>query len=574
MREAVCMGDYCKVAQLRSTSDKLKSSTGLQRSVAKGGPDLTRSNASLVSGASLGDLVTQSDGTVMSLAEVVEGNGRKKSSMMPAIKLGDGEDDEDGAADGAADEADTSEQSFATRGLAAALAETAAAAPTHRIAYRAILLDRTLRGLGIEEDDPSPPGVLQQFEAKTRRRMDLYYHQAHVCAACAQWYERQSRRRAAELELCTGVYLPEQTLAGEAAPPGVRRSSKASLRSSGASGISTTRIAERASLPTTEQAAAMPKEPPGSLQRAMVRTSVSLPSLKPPHLGIAPRVSTGRVLQQTMAPADLSAPFVPFALPPVSDAQPAPLYAPVAAPASAAYAPAPAPLPPLPPPPAPKLLDTAEPAALDPAERAAAEAAAAAVAAEAEAAVARAKAEEAAAAEAGYGSDAEVAAATEEAPPPGEPPADLVRVSTPVQADGSVAFDLDHPDGTPGSPSMRSRPATADDAEVAEATGEAAAPSEEAIAAAAAADLVRVSTPVQADGSVALDLDHPDGTPASPSSKSRPATADEAAPEAEATGAAIAAAEAADLVRVSTPVQADGTVAFDVEHPDGTPASP
>jgi len=196
MREAVCMGDYCKVAQLRSTSDKLKSSTGLQRSVAKGGPDLTRSNASLVSGASLGDLVTQSDGTVMSLAEVVEGNGRKKSSMMPAIKLGDGEDDEDGAADGAADEADTSEQSFATRGLAAALAETAAAAPTHRIAYRAILLDRTLRGLGIEEDDPSPPGVLQQFEAKTRRRMDLYYHQAHVCAACAQWYERQSRRRA------------------------------------------------------------------------------------------------------------------------------------------------------------------------------------------------------------------------------------------------------------------------------------------------------------------------------------------------------------------------------------------
>jgi hypothetical protein len=52
----------------------------------------------------------------------------------------------------------------------------------------AILLDRYLREFGIEEDDVAPPAVLQQFEAKARRRLELYYKQAHVCPNCARWY--------------------------------------------------------------------------------------------------------------------------------------------------------------------------------------------------------------------------------------------------------------------------------------------------------------------------------------------------------------------------------------------------
>ena len=72
--------------------------------------------------------------------------------------------------------------------------------PTQRVPYRAILLDRTLRAIGVAEDDAAPPGVLQEFEAKARRRLELYYKPAHVCANCARWYERQSRRRAAELD--------------------------------------------------------------------------------------------------------------------------------------------------------------------------------------------------------------------------------------------------------------------------------------------------------------------------------------------------------------------------------------
>ena len=39
-------------------------------------------------------------------------------------------------------------------------------APSQRIAYRAILLDRTLRGLGITEDEPAPPEVLQEVPCR------------------------------------------------------------------------------------------------------------------------------------------------------------------------------------------------------------------------------------------------------------------------------------------------------------------------------------------------------------------------------------------------------------------------
>ena len=89
-----------------------------------------------------------------------------------------------------------------------ALEEIKSRAPTHRVAYRAILLDRTLRALGVDEESAAPPGVLQEFEAKTRRKLDLYYKQAHVCATCMCWYERQSRRRAAELDALNSPAMP------------------------------------------------------------------------------------------------------------------------------------------------------------------------------------------------------------------------------------------------------------------------------------------------------------------------------------------------------------------------------
>ena len=97
-------------------------------------------------------------------------------------------------AEGAAGEEDEEEQKGGGRLGDAPWAAAGAAKPppTHRIAYRAILLDRTLRALDVHEDDAAPPGVLQQFEGKTRRRMDLYYRPAHVCAACAMWCAQPS----------------------------------------------------------------------------------------------------------------------------------------------------------------------------------------------------------------------------------------------------------------------------------------------------------------------------------------------------------------------------------------------
>lgn len=183
-----------------------------------------------------------------------------------------------------------------SRGLTAAVAEGMQTAPSHRILYRAILLDRTLRGLGIEEDDPAPSGVLLQFEAKTRRKMDLYYRPAHVCATCARWYERQSMRRTAELAEqthCKGAQprgggVPPLGLS--AAALGLASHVSSTTASAALGGVRISRPS--ASLAKLSNILAKPQPQlllaegaasSASLQRAMLKSSVSLPTPSKPN---------------------------------------------------------------------------------------------------------------------------------------------------------------------------------------------------------------------------------------------------------------------------------------------------
>ena len=92
----VCMGDYCKFSELREASTKPQGA--LRRSKSTSGMDaLSYTNAILLRGDSLGEMVVQSDGSVRSMAEVVAQTSKAKSSMLPAIELG-GEGE--GASDG------------------------------------------------------------------------------------------------------------------------------------------------------------------------------------------------------------------------------------------------------------------------------------------------------------------------------------------------------------------------------------------------------------------------------------------------------------------------------------------
>ena len=170
------------------------------------------------------------------------------------------------------------------------------------VADRAILLDRTLRALGIEEDDPAPPGVLQQFEAKTRRRLDLYYKSAHVCANCARWYERQSRRRAAELDALNSplepLLYPSKAAVARLSTMGEVAMAAAGSGDAGTPGEASEasrKVAERPRRPSKTRARnasvsssfhCSDTNMPESFQRAMMRTSASFPALT-----LAPTVS-------------------------------------------------------------------------------------------------------------------------------------------------------------------------------------------------------------------------------------------------------------------------------------------
>jgi len=178
--------------------------------------------------------------------------------------------------------------------------------------------------------------------------------------------------------------------------------------------------------------------------------------------------------------------------------------------------------------------------------------------------------------------------------------AGLVRIYAPVQEDGSVEVDLEHLDGSPASP-PRSRRTTAE-------VGSPPTPVPMFPLDDEGAGLVRICAPVQEDGSVEVDLEHLDGSPASPPRSRRttaevgspptpvpmfpppePATIEDESDAAEArptvgsepqpaeavpAEAVSAPAVATDLVRICAPVQEDGSVEVDLEHLDGSPASP
>ena len=174
--------------------------------------------------------------------------------------------------------------------------------PTHRIAYRSILLDRTLRNLGIHEDDPAPPVVLQEFEAKTRRRMDLHYRQAHVCQNCARWYERLSRQRAAELDTNNSPLMP--LLRQSATAPAIGRTlprvdeaysgGDEAVEAGAPAGGSARDAADSQPLASAKSVVGLlpssygSSVAPASLARAMMRTSASLPALHDPKRPIPP----------------------------------------------------------------------------------------------------------------------------------------------------------------------------------------------------------------------------------------------------------------------------------------------
>lgn len=204
-------------------------------------------------------------------------------------------------------------------GVEVAVALSTQPTPSHRIPYRAILLDRTLRALGVGEDDIAPPGVLQQFEAKTRRRLELYYKPAHVCTSCSCWcaalqhthprartrsarvliacacppalphrYDRQSRRRAAELDGDNSPLLPVAALASSSL--GLSNSAAAAIAMAQVSDAELAGRAEEGTAVGGSQAAPLLRprrtrggmsgvNAPVSLARAMMRASASMPAL-------------------------------------------------------------------------------------------------------------------------------------------------------------------------------------------------------------------------------------------------------------------------------------------------------
>ena len=85
-------------------------------------------------------------------------------------------------------------------GKGSAAAEPPPPSPaTHTIAYKAVLLSRMLREERVEDDDACPEQLLITFEAKVRKRMELYYRPVGVCEACFHYYTHMLLRRSGEL---------------------------------------------------------------------------------------------------------------------------------------------------------------------------------------------------------------------------------------------------------------------------------------------------------------------------------------------------------------------------------------
>ena len=290
--DAGCMGDYCSITLTEPVQQKKgKGGTGRKK---KDEPDLTVGSLSPIEdgGGSFGDLVITKDGGVVPLADLLPKDERKRT-LLPGLKFTTENDDEEVQGDG-----DASPQNPIPFGMEGAFDESGGykgGPPSMRIAYRSILLDRTLRGMGIHHDDPAPPGVLQEFEAKVRRRLDTYYKLAHVCANCARWYERQSRRRAAELDALNSPLEPilKKTRTQAALLPAVMEAaglvdeycvdvsdSQAAITGpvSHAASMQSMRAQTKSLL---EQLGATGSGvAPKSLERALMRTSTSLPALR------------------------------------------------------------------------------------------------------------------------------------------------------------------------------------------------------------------------------------------------------------------------------------------------------
>ena len=283
LQEASCMGDYCSL-ELKSPETQGARSRTLKRSQSDVVEVIRGLQPVAGGGGSLGDLVYTRDGSMRILSDLAPKEAPKRN-LMSGFKAADGNDGGD-AASGAPSGAD---DHALPEGLEAALQETAKARPTHRVPYRAILLDRTLRSLGVDEESPAPPGVLQEFEAKTRRKMDLYYKPAHVCTSCMCWYDRQSRRRAAELDALNSPAMP--LIQPLKTTPSLRKLKRAAESNASLVDSSTTALGAMG-LGTA----------PGSLARALIRSSTSLPQLKPPAPMPMPTIRTGARLKSMQLP--------------------------------------------------------------------------------------------------------------------------------------------------------------------------------------------------------------------------------------------------------------------------------
>jgi hypothetical protein len=312
MGEATCMGDYCSLeleAHVEVIADRREA-----RRLAREREKSAERTPQPLPGGSLGDLVLLADGRLRSLKtlEPKERRGRVSANDGSESEQ-DGDDEEEESAAIAEREAAKAAASQLPASIEAALCESGKAVrPTRRVAYRSILLDRTLRSLGIQEDDPAPRGVLEEFEERVRRRTELHYKQAHVCEACACWYERQARRRAAELDSnhspLTSL-LQEETASSTAAALAKiaeRRSAATAARRAAAAHGSpahrsllhggTSSPASKQQQQQQQQQAAThhhqrhhhggtAREPPASFARAVrrseLRTSSSLPEIQP-----------------------------------------------------------------------------------------------------------------------------------------------------------------------------------------------------------------------------------------------------------------------------------------------------
>eukprot|EP00966_Prymnesium_polylepis_P219476 5077734-Prymnesium_polylepis.1 len=63
---------------------------------------------------------------------------------------------------------------------------------------------------GVEAGDDAPPHLILNFEAKTRRRLELHYRTVHVCPSCYLYY----MKRANELEPKHRSLIPKVASAG------------------------------------------------------------------------------------------------------------------------------------------------------------------------------------------------------------------------------------------------------------------------------------------------------------------------------------------------------------------------